>query len=322
MRNAAVMLDLAQRLDALDAPLGARADVVLIDYPVAENIGDFLIHAGTERYLATHGHRLIASYSGFNFDPQRCSIPARAVILIQGGGNFGDLWPDHQALRERVVDRFSAHRIISLPQTIHFASPTACSTAMALIRSRPNVVVCARDRDSATLLRDAGVANAVLLPDMAHAMWGAWPTPPAVSDAMLVMRRRDVERPRGGAVADGALEWSDAWRVADRGLFRLARKLHVLDGRSANRLPVAALWRRVRDRLIARGVALLLPHAAVSTDRLHVMLLALLLDRRVEVHDNSYGKLGRYIDSWLAADENLSRAPVPTHPRPLARRTG
>ncbi|MBL8701918.1 MAG: polysaccharide pyruvyl transferase family protein [Alphaproteobacteria bacterium] len=318
MENGAVMHGLALHLDALDAALGTRADTVLLDYPVAENIGDFLIHVGTERHLATRGHRLVASYSGFNFDPRRTAIPPRAVILIQGGGNFGDLWPDHQALREGVIARYPDHRIVSLPQTIHFGSDSACRAAMQLVRSHRHLTVCARDEDSWKLLRAAGVANAMLLPDMAHALWGAWMPMPADPGGTLTMRRRDVERPLDAPPAPESRDWPDAWDRLDRLLFRAARKLHVLDGRLGNVLPVAGPWRRLRDHLVARGVAMLRPHAVVSTDRLHVMLLALLLDRRVEVHDNSYGKLGRYIATWLAANGNVSRAPAPPDRRAAA----
>ncbi len=31
-------------------------------------------------------------------------------IFLQGGGNLGDLWPNHQAFRERVAAAFMAAR--------------------------------------------------------------------------------------------------------------------------------------------------------------------------------------------------------------------
>jgi pyruvyl transferase EpsO len=48
----------------------------------------------------------------------------------------------------------------------------------------------------------------------------------------------------------------------------------------------------------------------VITDRLHAHLLALLLDIPHAALDNSYGKLGRFLDAWTGEAAALHRAPT------------
>ena len=55
-----------------------------------------------------------------------------------------------------------------------------------------------------------------------------------------------------------------------------------------------------------RGVRLLSPGETIVTDRLHAMLLALQMGRRVIAIDNANGKLTSYARTWFAD----GRAPV------------
>ncbi len=49
----------------------------------------------------------------------------------------------------------------------------------------------------------------------------------------------------------------------------------------------------------------------IYTNRLHAMLLGLLLGREVRWFDNSYGKLGAYAETWLANHPDLAPVGVP-----------
>ena len=42
------------------------------------------------------------------------------IILLQGGGNWGDLWDRHQKFRLKVIQKYKNHRIIILPQSIYY----------------------------------------------------------------------------------------------------------------------------------------------------------------------------------------------------------
>src|SRR4051794_2660445 len=106
--------------EVLDRRLPLDRPLALIDYPSHGNPGDNAIWLGETAYLRRAGAR-IAHLS----DPTYFSAPAlrrhpEMPILIHGGGNLGDIYLNHERLREQVIDEFTDRPIVQLPQTIHF----------------------------------------------------------------------------------------------------------------------------------------------------------------------------------------------------------
>jgi pyruvyl transferase EpsO len=58
--------------------------------------------------------------------------------------------------------------------------------------------------------------------------------------------------------------------------------------------------------VIDRAARYFVPYERVETDRMHAMLLALMLGQEVTAFDNSYGKLSAYADTWLSGIDRLS----------------
>jgi pyruvyl transferase EpsO len=301
------MLRLKHRLTELRRFLPPGRPVLYLDYPVHLNVGDQLINLGTECFLADNGYQVVGRYSLFNCpDDIARRIPADAIILLHGGGNLGDLYPDHEAFREKIVARCHGHRIIVLPQTLHFSDAAGLSAAAAVYRDHPDLILCVRDH--ASLAKAAGLGREVLLlPDMAHQLWR--------HAALLRLRRRSG--PASGtlrffrkdqeAVQDGnaAADWAD-WETATIvAAFRGLRKAHFLAPRLRGSLDLAAAWYRFRDLLIAHALRRFGNPAVVETDRLHACLLAALLERPVRLYDNSYGKNSGYYAAWLAGHEGI-----------------
>jgi pyruvyl transferase EpsO len=59
---------------------------------------------------------------------------------------------------------------------------------------------------------------------------------------------------------------------------------------------------------VLRGCRLLSSGRLVITDRLHAHILNLLLGIPHAVLDNSYGKLGRFLEAWTGAAAGVHRA--------------
>ena len=68
-------------------------------------------------------------------------------------------------------------------------------------------------------------------------------------------------------------------------------------------------WSPMQDRAIRDAVRYFSRYQKVYTNRLHAMLLGLLLERKVGAFDNSYGKLSAYRNMWLSGIESLSWEP-------------
>lgn len=321
-----LMQTLSERVQTLvRRELGNRA-VAYVDYPVHANIGDQLINLGTEVFFARSRMEVIGRWSMhdlFTFNNQDGSfcrekaalreldtIAERDVpIVLHGGGNFGDLYPHFNEMRLRILDRYPENLVVMLPQSVHF-NDAACeaSTLRSMVRHK-HFVAYVRDRESFDRLSEAGL-KCLLAPDMAHTLWGQLSRDfhPRSEMNPLILLRRDRE-----SVLKGLEQWSagvdwDAIRTGSDHLFlRWFTRLQKWNNLPRVRLVLQRIWYRYRDALVQKALNLFSPASEICTDRLHAMLLACLLGKRVKFFDNSYGKLARYHRDWLSDSEMISQ---------------
>ena len=300
---------------AVDALRGAggEAPFALLDFPDYANVGDSAIWLGTTAYFSAHrgrGPRYVSSIDTFSEAALRASVPG-GPIFVQGGGNFGDLWPRHQEFREHLLERFPDREIIQLPQSIHFEDPArAARTARAIVRhGRFRLLV--RDRASHDFAAARFDCEVVLCPDMALFI-GALDREPPETDVFYLLRT-DKER----AVAEGVGRRDDTRRVADwLAESRLSMEaahlrciVHQLRRGRWGRLAMRGAGYEAAARArVLRGRRLLTSGRVVITDRLHAHILCLLLDIPHAVLDNTYGKLGRFLDTWTGEAAGVHRA--------------
>jgi pyruvyl transferase EpsO len=310
------------RLIPQDRPL------VYLDYPVHTNVGDLLIQLGTQRFFTQFNYDVIASRSAYDFDERLMRRIGRDVtIVLHGGGNFGDLYDQHQSFRERVIRRFPDNRIVMLPQTIHYRAPERMALSAQIFSQHQDLHVCLRDRHSLATFQANFANQAYLVPDMAHLLWRSFDfkAPGPGDTGTLLFLRTDIEAtsPRVSENGEAPVDWQSIIRPVDQLMFRLQRKLHAKHHLVGGMLPLSALWQNYSERLIGRALTLMDGKGHVVTDRLHMALLGLLLRRRVTAIDNSYGKLSSYIDTWLAHHRDIeirgSRRYAPETPQALAR---
>ncbi|HDZ0409394.1 TPA: polysaccharide pyruvyl transferase family protein, partial [Klebsiella pneumoniae] len=100
------------------------SEIILLDTPLHLNVGDVLIYKGQLQFFKEHHIKIISEHSdkaskSFIVKNHR-KIPRNAIIVLTGGGNFGDLYQHHQTLRETVCKYLPNNKIVQLPQTAHF----------------------------------------------------------------------------------------------------------------------------------------------------------------------------------------------------------
>jgi pyruvyl transferase EpsO len=311
------MARLSTRLDDLHALLPNGTRVVYIDVPLHFNVGDLLINAGTERFfersMITPVVRLtIFDICDIDQGTKGCirlktlfldamkNIPSNIPILLHGGGNIGDLYPEFQAMREAIIESFPSRRIIILPQSIHFDNELRQSLAIERMLRHADLHIFVRDRPSLDAIRAVAKDRGALLPDMAHALWSELTEyrSQEPSKSCLTMRRRDDET-RLSIQGSRTFDWDDIVSSRDIWLSRLIRKSMYLGVDRTHRLPLW-LWYRLRDRIIARAFHYFAAYGTIDTDRLHGLILGCLMARHVNFVDNRYGKLSRYVSEWLS----------------------
>lgn len=297
------MGQLRDRVADVAALIPRSRPVVYLDYPVHTNIGDLLIERGTETFFEHLGYDLVAQRSAHDFGPrERRRVPRDATIVLHGGGNFGDLYGLHQPFREAVIAAFPDHRIVLLPQTLHFESTARLEAAAALFARHADLHVCLRDTVSLETYSRYFVNPVYLVPDMAHFLWNTADVPdatPGGRGTLLVARRDRESQGLAGLAGHGmrACDWPDI--VAETLVFRVLRKINVEHARLGGRLPVSRAWRAFIRRLVGQAFDAFGAYDAVVTNRLHAAIFGLLLGKPVTMSDNSYGKLSSYYNTWL-----------------------
>lgn len=92
------------------------------------------------------------------------------LILVNGGGNLGMLWPDIEALFRKLIQVNTHSSIICLPNTIYYEKTPAGTRDMELSRkiynAHSHLTLCARERISYELMKSL-YKNVYLIPDMA-----------------------------------------------------------------------------------------------------------------------------------------------------------
>ncbi|GAB7040115.1 MULTISPECIES: polysaccharide pyruvyl transferase family protein [Catenuloplanes] len=292
--------------------------VALLDFPAHDNAGDSLIHLGQVAHLRRLGLvvRYLADDRTYSPTVLRHRHPT-GPILIQGGGNLGDLWPLRQDFRERLLREHPDRPIVQLPQSMDFRDPGRLAQASAAFHAHPDLTLLLRDERSLTRAREAfpGVRTE-FCPDLAP---GAGPQPrtaPATHDVVLLLRT-DGEQTGDHRVTipAGASALRTDWGF--RGVHRLRWDLlrapsalarHVPALRGPLQTTVERSFAAIAAHNVGRARAVLSRGRAVVTDRLHAAVLAALMGIPVIAMDNCSGKISAAYDAYLHALPGLTFA--------------
>ena len=261
----------------------------LIDPPDHPNVGDCAILLGELDFLARefprsrlefHDHRTYCEASDKR-------IEQASVILIHGGGNFGDIWPHHHKIRLDVIRRFRDQPIVQLPQSIHFTSADALRQTQIAIAEHPQFTLMVRDTRSEAFAREHFACAVVLCPDMAFAMRPI-SRRTAQLDAFCLLRgdkeavapHIDIQNalrqmPIEVSVGDWLEDPNTINRLADRSLSKLTRKFPAAYPLIIP--PALVARKRYAEERVEIGIRLLSRGKIVITDRLHAHIMSVLL---------------------------------------------
>jgi exopolysaccharide biosynthesis protein PssK len=283
--------DLAARLEqTLESLLPAGSRCALLNGPRSPNPGDHAIWLGEKALLRRLG--ISVSYESQVWRYSREELLARcdpeAIILLHGGGHFGDLWTyTGEQLSERILGDLKGFRIVQLPQSIHFENPRNLERMQRLIDAHGDVTILARERQSFDFARERFSTPVIACPDAAFAM--DVPTHPQRRRCdVLWLSRTDLEARAGNQAitAPGVLvmDW--------RGVAGVVPRLKAKRPRSLDRAAVMH---------VKRAFGILRLGRVVVTDRLHGHILSLMAGIPHVVLDNSYGKTRSFYETWTSA---------------------
>lgn len=287
-------------------------DYVLWDLPYHTNIGDTLIWQGECDFLKRLPYKCLG-YASCN----TCTFPKVSIgtiILLHGGGNFGDLWRGMQEFRLKIIESYPDNPIIIFPQSVNYENLNLIKFDARKMALHKKLIICARDIVSYNLLRKNFVNDILLVPDMAFCIdltyLQKWQK--CVDRGLLYVRRLDKEL--GSELNKDIIIAKDIdvrdWPSLENPSLpvRVCTKIISLQQKMKNCkatnwlmtfLSDAVASKKFRPLMIRLGVKFISRYRLVYTTRLHVMILSVLLHKKVYFLDNSYGKNSSFYHTWL-----------------------
>lgn len=280
-------------------------DYIFIDLPYYSNIGDSLIWKGTETHLASLPYNCLYRASCKTF--RHIDISENVIIIMMGGGNWGDLYLIHNEFRRKIVQSYPNNKIIILPQTVYYEGARNARYDAEVFRKHKRLTIFARDKYSYWFLKLFRFGkNIRLLPDMAFCIDRDWLRTFDIPSTgkNLLFKRLDKEKTETNEIANfGEYETSD-WPLYTEP-DPLKTKLNTLINEGKYREADDYAINVYLPERVKTGIEHISKYEKVYSNRLHGAILAILLDKETYIIDNSYGKNSQYYDSWLKKSNKI-----------------
>lgn len=316
--SAEVRSELAGLIQAALEPLiaGRAGRICLIDPPGHPNVGDSAILLGELAFLRRSFPAARLSYQDCETYSEKADrqIEAATMLLLHGGGNFGDLWPRHHNLRKTILRRFPHKTIVQLPQSLHFDDPAELQETASLIAGQSDFTLLTRDQASYDLASSRFACRTLLVPDMAFALRSLRRKSPIVDCICLFRTDKEKIADHDAALAvikdlvgtvevwDWIEDRSSLRRTIDHAMRRVVRRSYPAAAAAVGPASIATRRSYAADR-VRFGTSVLCRGDVVVTDRLHAHILCCLLGIPHVALDSLGGKVSAFYKAWTCRYE-------------------
>lgn len=292
-------------------------DYVYLDLPYHHNIGDTLIWEGTREFLKTVPYKCLYYASKDSFRYRK--LPKNVIILLHGGGNFGDLYRLHSEFRKKIIKLYPDNKVVILPQTVFYEDLSLLQSDVDFYAAHPNVTICAREQVSFNFLTENFKNQVLLLPDMAFYLDLKKYKVSEDENRVLYLKRTDKELVNANMVKIPAKSEQHDWPTYENHygefdmverfthLLRIIFKICGLRDRILARLED---WKRnwyYRRKYVQMGVSFLSPYHTIYTTRLHILILGVLLAKEIYLINNTSGKVVNFYNTWLNELDSIKK---------------
>jgi len=300
-------------------------DFVLIDLSYHSNIGDILIWEGEIQFIQQYitKNKMLYSCSRQTFNGS--NIKKNTIIILHGGGNFGDLWRLPADFRLRILQEFPNNKIIILPQTVYYKNKDALISDAAIFNKHKNLTICARDKNSYQILKEyfsKSGNNIYMLPDMAFCI-----PQKILKKYMSKQEHKTLFLKREDKELNDALDYTKyisekEYDILDWPSMRKEKKkqisLYFLRCFLLANSKIPFVFRTLTDiyasaffksAMIKTGVKFVSKYEKIYTTRLHAAILCCLLEKPCVLFNNSYGKNSSFYETWLKDVDGMELLP-------------
>lgn len=273
--------------------LVSKADCVLLDTPMHNNIGDLAIAYAERRFITRQAKLSFCEINAKILDSNEKYlsriVPQNKLILVHGGGFLGSLWPAEELRFRRILAAFPTHKILVFPQTVTFATNTNkdrefLRQSQNIYSSHPQLTVCVREANSQALMQQLFPSvSTVLIPDIVTNMQieiAGY----TKKQGVLICMRHDHEK----VISDENLVWISSHLEKTFGMVTITDMIADTDPaniKEANDAVIKKLDEFSKAELII-------------TDRLHGMIFAALAGTPCVAINNSNKKV-EAVYTWI-----------------------
>lgn len=282
-----------------------NSNYVYLDVPGYFNVGDNIICLGSLELLKQIPFNCDYVSTVGNFSQEK--IKASTCIIMQGGGNFGDLYPGANCFRNYIVEHFPKNRIIFMPQSITYKDKSKIIEDAMVCAKHSDLHIVARDNESYLILKEYFSSNKLyLLPDSAIGLYKKLPKISNIhTNQKLSIVRKDFEIGdfNEDSITGEKKDWDDILNTPIFNMERLGLKIiHYIKKRTKwNFLKSLSNWYYLKvlyPTILKITSGKLLQYSSITTTRLHGYIYASLLHIPVSYIDTKYKKISNYISTW------------------------
>lgn len=275
------------RIWFLDAPEYGNLGDQAIAYAILRFCEDNLI----DRELIEFQENTVLQYLGW----LKKNIDTSDVIILQGGGNLGNIYPRYEFIRRIIIKSFPNNKIIIFPQSVSFSEDSKGLHERRIFSEvygkHKKLILFARDSHSFKLIRkyipDTDVR---LCPDIVFYLTGE--IEGQKRNGVGVCLRQDSEKSISNEDAESII--ADIKRK-----YCSCRQITTL---CEETMPIVG---DLRKRLVREKLNEFASQELVLTDRLHGMIFSYITSTPCIALDNATGKSLFAYNDWLRNSKNV-----------------
>ena len=266
--------------------------------PNHHNVGDHIIAYATEKFIkAILPQAELIEVSVLEFS-KRLPVLTREIkeddfIVLQGGGNMGNIYWTNEKIRREVIKRFSRNPIFIFPETMYYQEDvyglSDRKRAKKIYGQANNLHIYARERVSYELMsEDYMQANISLIPDIVLWLWNDTKEVPNREDMdATLFLRSDLESQLSVEEKRKVEECLHNMRISYSYEDMMYHQMRGYAGKANRKVIIESKFKKIENSRF------------VITDRLHAMILATIMGVPCIVLANFNHKVESFYETWL-----------------------